>query len=307
MIVEKNEAPEHLSDIDRYIKNNWSPIYDDKDAIDFVRSHLKSLIDNDYVNSLSAYNTFVPPRLVNAAKIGNVSPFFGAGVSIAAGIPTWNGLLKNLGVSEELVKEPNLEHDPLTLAELLAHEVGYLELQKQLRAYMESVTTPSIAHYMLAQLSQGVYITTNYDTLFEIAWKKVNHGSHEPMVITNDADFNRYGLDPLKLEPIDDNIILLKIHGCASRYDEELILTRSQYRKHYRTNKLLFESVTELMLQKHILFVGFSHKDPEITRLVDDAIHEYEKNGNKVPEYYETFAQRGEYSPLNPEAVFLNL
>ncbi len=86
--------------------------------------------------------------------------------------------------------------------------------------------------------------------------------------------------------------------------DEEMILTRSQYRRHYRTNTQLFDAVRDLMLQKHMLFIGFSHRDPEITRLVDDAIYKYENNNTQAPEYYslqfdmkektpEVFAARG--------------
>ena len=304
MIVDQHEEPEHLADIRDYISNDWAPLFENRKNIDNVLKYLDDLKNKDFENSLKSYKTFVPPRLVAAAKLGNVTPFFGAGVSIAAGIPTWAGLLQKLGVSDDLAQEPNLEHDPLTLAELLAHEIGYLELQKELRALMVAHTTPSIVHYLLAQLSQGVYVTTNYDTLFETAWKKLNEHPHEPMVVTTDSDFSKYSLDPKALSPENGNIVLLKIHGCASRHDEELILTRSQYRRHYRTNTVLFDAVRDLMLQKHMLFMGFSHRDPEITRLVDDAIHKYENSNSKAPEYYslqfdmkektpEVFAARG--------------
>lgn len=305
MIVSSLEEPEHLSNIKDYMTKDWKPLFEKGSSIDSLLKHIDGLEkDGGYESSLKSYKTFLPPRLISAAKEGKVSPFFGAGVSIAAGIPTWGGLLSKLGVTEELANEPNLEHDPLTLAELLAHEIGYLELQKELRKLMSAHVTPSIVHYLLAQLSQGVYVTTNYDTLFESAWKVINNNK-EPMVITTDSDFVKYGLEPKQLLPKDGNIVLLKIHGCASRQDEELILTRSQYRRHYRTNIVLFEAVRNLMLHNHMLFLGFSHSDPEITRLVDDVIHEYERNTKiKAPEYYslqfdmkektpEVFAARG--------------
>lgn len=304
MIVTQNNKPEHLHEIRDAIENAWKPVVESTDSIDSVIKHVDYLVSKDFETSLLGFKTFIPPRLIFASKVGNVAPFFGAGVSIAAGIPTWAKLLEKLGVSEDLAQEPNLDNDPLTLAELLAHEIGFLELQRELRNLMVATTIPSIVHYLLAQLSQGVYVTTNYDTLFELAWKKLNVGCGEPIVITTDADFTRFGIKPNKIEPIDDRVIILKLHGCASRHDEELILTRSQYRRHYRTNTVLFEAVRELMLQKHMLFIGFSHRDPEITRLVDDAIHKYEKSNTQAPEYYslqfdmkektpEVFAARG--------------
>ena len=303
VIVSSVDKPIHFADIRDSIRHEWTTISESADSIESILKHTEALIFNDYENLLKGFKTFIPPRLVSAAKTGNMAPFFGAGVSIAAGIPTWSKLLEKLGVSEDLAQEPNLENDPLTLAELLAHEIGFLELQRELRRLMTSAIVPSIVHYLLAQLSQGVYITTNYDTLFEIAWKKINNGT-EPIVITTDADFTHYGINPKKIEPIDQRAIILKIHGCASKVDEEMILTRSQYRRHYRTNILLFDAVRDLMLQKHMLFIGFSHRDPEITRLVDDAIYKYENNNTHAPEYYslqfdmkektpEVFAARG--------------
>ncbi|MEI7748715.1 MAG: SIR2 family protein [Chlorobiaceae bacterium] len=303
MIVSSIDKPEHLADIRDSISTDWTTIAESADSVESILKHTTGLLSSNYEDRLKGFKTFIPPRLVSAAKIGNVAPFFGAGVSIAAGIPTWSKLLEKLGVSEDLAQEPNLENDPLTLAELLAHEIGFLELQRELRTLMNSATIPSIVHYLLAQLSQGVYITTNYDTLFEVAWKKINGGT-EPIVITTDADFTFYGINPKRVEPIDDRTIILKIHGCASKDDEEMILTRSQYRRHYRTNTQLFDAVRDLMLQKHMLFIGFSHRDPEITRLVDDAIYKYENNNTQAPEYYslqfdmkektpEVFAARG--------------
>jgi len=303
MIVNYIDTPVHLADIRDSIDTDWTVISESRDSIDSIIKYTDGLLASGHEGHLKGFKTFIPPRLVTAAKAGNMSPFFGAGVSIAAGIPTWSKLLEKLGVPEDLAQEPNLENDPLTLAELLAHEIGFFELQGELRTLMNATTVPSIVHYLLAQLSQGVYVTTNYDTLFEVAWKKVNDGT-EPIVVTTDTDFTLHGIDPKKIEPIDDRAIVLKIHGCASKDDEEMILTRSQYRRHYRTNTLLFGAVRDLMLQKHMLFIGFSHRDPEITRLVDDAIHKYEINKTQAPEYYslqfdmkektpEVFAARG--------------
>jgi len=314
MIVKENEEfPESLEDIRKYMDEDWGDLIENQDSATYLINHLKALKSQDYENSLKGYKTFLPPRLVRAAKIGNLSPFFGAGVSIAANIPTWSALLQKLGVSDELIQEPNLENDPLTLAELLSHEVGSHELQKALRRLMKTHSTPSIVHYLLAQLSQGVYVTTNYDTLFEKAWKAINDDK-EPIVITTDSDFNKYNLDHNSIEAVDGRAIVLKIHGCANKGDEELILTRSQYRRHYRTNTVLFDAVRTLMLNKHMLFVGFGHRDPEITRLVDDSIHKYETAGGKAPEYYslqfdmkektpEVFAARGMLALKSPVSL----
>ena len=124
---------------------------------------------------------------------------------------------------------------------------------------------------LVAALRLPVYITTNYDVLFEKAWKFVN-GKEIP-VIVNSADLDR----PDVQRAIDDGTgVLFKIHGCASRRDEYLILTRRDYRRHYRLNSDFFAKLKDIIRIRHTLFLGFSHTDPEVSRLVEDTIYEYE-------------------------------
>lgn len=275
MIVGGGVAPFHLEDVlDRL--NAWAPIAESDGARSYLEDYIKQIAAGDHGTNLRAYRTFLPPRLVSAAKEGRLVTFFGAGLSVAAGVPTWNALLDRLGLVPELKTEPHLAHDPLTLAELLAHEIGNLALQDQLRAAMRKASRPTIAHLLLVQLSQPVYVTTNYDALFEEAWHIV-HGSGEgPVVLTNDSDFARNAVDPDNLQPLGNRPLLIKIHGCARRESEEMILTRSQYRRHYRSNEVLFKAIRDILRRRHTLFLGFGHRDPEITRLVEDVIHAYE-------------------------------
>lgn len=275
---------------------------DNTEAVRYVVAYAQALLTTDHRASLDGFRTFLPPRLVSAGKTGSLVPFFGSGISVSAGVPTWQGLLERLGVSPELSKEPQLENDPLTTAELLAHEIGASELQRELRRVMLRPRTPTLVHHLLAQLCQPVYVTSNYDRLFEIAWATV-HGGSEPFVVTTDSDFARHGLDPNDPQARDDRPILLKIHGCAKRDEEQLILTRSQYRRHYRSNTRLFDALKKLLFSRHTLFLGFGHRDPEITRLVEDVIHKYETQGGSPALYSlqfdmkertpEVFAARG--------------
>ncbi|MDD5095764.1 MAG: hypothetical protein PHV74_15530, partial [Dehalococcoidia bacterium] len=66
------------------------------------------------------FKSFWPPRIVQAYQNNHVATFFGAGLSFGAGLPGWNDLLLQLGADGALVGDPDLSHDPLTLAELAA-------------------------------------------------------------------------------------------------------------------------------------------------------------------------------------------
>ena len=171
---------------------------------------LEKLKASPYRTDLRAFSTFLPPRLVDAAKEGGCVPFFGAGISAEAGVPLWWDLLSRLGIQSELVAEPELEHDPLTAAELLASRIGMPALDDAIRKSLERARTPTLSHYLLAALKQDVYVTTNYDPLFEIAWEHLH--KTEPRVITTDADLTIHGIAG-SFAKDEGRPIVFKIHG----------------------------------------------------------------------------------------------
>lgn len=265
----------------------------------------RNLAAGRYESRLDAFATFLPPRLVRAAKERCCVTFFGAGISAEAGIPLWWDLLARLGVARDLVNEPELADDPLTAAEVLAHQIGMPSLDEALRGAIKKATRPTFAHFLLAQLYQDVYITTNYDCLFETAWEHL-HGVR-PKVVTTDADLKDLDLTRPLCKTADDAPIVFKLHGSVHIAEEELILTRGQYRRHYRSNRQMFECIRGLLGSANTFFLGFGHRDPEITRLVEDVIHSFElrdDSDTRRPAFYslqfnmrertpEIFAARG--------------
>ncbi len=306
MIISFDSDPIHLSSLIKDDIKSWQPVSENAEAVDYILRYAFELEKNGHKSDLRSFKTFLPPRLISAAKNGRLVVFFGSGISVGAGVPTWGSLLEKLGVTQDFANEPYLENDPLTMAELIAHEIGNEQLQRELRLVMKKARTPTLVHYLLARLSQPVYITTNYDFLFELAWETV-HPKEKPIVVTNDADLVKNGIDPNSLSHKDGLPVLLKVHGCADRDSEEMILTRSQYRRHYRSNTKLFEAVCKSLESKHTFFLGFGHRDPEISRLVEDVIYRFESHrhtGQQNPAIYslqfdmkektpEVFAARG--------------
>lgn len=233
--------------------------------------------------SWSHYRNFWPPAVIRALRTGDLILFMGAGVSAGSNLPAWTELLeKRLGIPAEFVADDYLKNDNLTLGEIAARRLGREQLQTSLRGiYNSPGAEPTLVHYALAALELSTYVTTNYDGLFEKAWERL-HG--RPLTVISTAT------DAL-LHAGNDNK-LYKIHGSAERVDELLVLTRSDYRRHYRANEQLFDELKNLMATKSTLFTGFSHTDPEVARLIDDIIYTYERelehaaDGSKAPEFY---------------------
>jgi hypothetical protein len=284
-----------------------------EEIVEYIREIDSKLQKDDA--SWQDFTTFWPPRCINALRQHQGTIFFGAGLSLACGIPPWNRLLsENFGLDKSLTDDEELAHDPLTMAELASQYKGSEALQEILRRIMSESHKFSINHAALAAVRCPVYITTNYDCLFEAAWEKINPSKLE--VVTNDADLLTKSHRDAESN---GNSILFKIHGSCDRIDEYMILTRRDYRFHYRQNAKLFQKIRTLLRERHTIFVGFSHKDPEVSRLVEDAIYDYEKeNPTKLlsdtrPQFYslqfgmsshtpEIFAARGIVA-LQPPAI----
>lgn len=221
------------------------------------------------------FEAFWPPRYVEALIGGDAIVFFGSGISLPCGIPTWGRLLtENLGLDKSIAEDEELTSDPLTTAELASQHLGSEKLQDVLRRIMNRPKEYSVNHAALCAVRCPVYVTTNYDRLFEKAWADINP-TIPLVVVTSDAELST---TDFKEAIAGGGTVLFKIHGSADRLDEHMILTRRDYRFHYRVNRPMFDTVRGFLETKHTLFVGFGHRDPEISRLIDDAIHEYEKH-----------------------------
>jgi hypothetical protein len=265
-----------------------------------VLEHASNYISGDLANRLiqadpwASLSMLWPPRLIAATGERKLAAFFGAGMSLAAGAPSWGDLLtKYFRLSEEVLQDRELGDDPLTLAQLAAEQIGYDRVQQILREVMGSYSKPTAGHVLLATLNLPFYLTTNYDGLFEAAWAAVFPSKPLAAVIVNDLDLSG-GLD-LQQVVGSGGSVLFKIHGCVKREKEQLILTRRDYRTHYRANERFFTEVRRLLHDYHVLFLGFSHKDPEVSRLVEDVIYDYERD------------VRGAAAPTPPPPHFYSL
>lgn len=252
------------------MKTRLEPVLDRKDPTHHVfHERLKQLESSrPSGGSWTHYRNFWPPAVLEALRSDMLVVFMGAGVSVASKLPSWRDLLEQkLGVPAAFLADDYLKSDNLTLGEISARLLGREQLQHSLRTiYNSGGADPTLIHYSLAALELPIYITTNYDDLFEKAWRKIY--GREISVICNDSDAARYQ---------DEDNKIYKIHGSAARTDEMLVLTRSDYRQHYRINEKMFDEVRQWLGRNPTLFTGFSHTDPEVGRLIDDVIFEFER------------------------------
>ena len=107
----------------------------------------------------------------------------------------------------------------------------------------------SITHGLLAGLPTSAVVTTNYDRLFETAWRAADKA---------------FSVLPYETQPSDR--FILKLHGDIHR-PEDIVLTRSQMLDVREQRKALSGIVQTMLLTKHLLFVGFSLQDPNFSEV----------------------------------------
>ena len=200
--------------------------------------------------------------LAQRADQGKLVLFLGAGVGMSAGLPSWEGLLA--AVAERLDDAPtrhegfgrlSVEDQASLLERSLARRDGERSLGKLVAELLKERTHPSLMHFLLAALPASETITTNYDRLFETAYAS----GARPRALSVLPDALNPGADAW----------LLKLHGCIG-HPEQIVLTRADYLRYEHRRGALAGIVQAMLLTKHMLFVGFSLRDGNFHRIVDE-------------------------------------
>ena len=187
---------------------------------------------------------------------GKVSIFVGAGVSAAAGLPTWAALLHELNQTGDGAKFEGLDDlDPRDQAVLLERAAQRDGDQSGFLGHVADRLTAdryALAHGLITSLPVTELITTNFDELLEMA-----------------ARSDGRDLSVIPFTPAEADRWLLKLHGTASE-PESLVFTRSGYLEAPRQRSALFGLVRARMLTRHMLFVGYSLSDEDFHEVVHD-------------------------------------
>lgn len=181
--------------------------------------------------------------------------FVGAGVSQAAGYPSWNGLLHDIG--EELGVSSNDVQDLAALAQWSIESSGNRSrIQRVIRDEIAPDHPIPESLKIIARLPTRHIWTTNYDRLVERAFAEIRR----PLdVISAAAD--------LASRPRPGAARLYKMHGSVDRLND-LVISTDDYEL-FRTRRGAFLPLLQAQLTSmSMLFVGLSFADPNVRHVL---------------------------------------
>lgn len=210
----------------------------------------------------------IPIELLDAFKKNKAGIYIGAGVSVGAGLPSWEGLLRAMIEFTESVSvlSSSKERD---LKELATDSDKFLLLAEEIKeilgpdffkfislTFKEHAPPPGDLHKEIVKIPAKFTITTNYDNLLERAYAVVFSDIPNTYTFRDSSDII-YNL-------FNDRFFILKAHGDASKAHQGIILTEQDYRGILYKEPGYKSIVENLFASNSILFIGSSLSDPEL-------------------------------------------
>ena len=235
----------------------------------------------------------LPEELVREHEDGRVLFFCGAGISVEAGLPTFDGLVKQV---EEALRDRvgcrynQVVDSPEDFLHLLEQELdNSLDVRQAVAGVLGKEIRSDYPHHKsvlkLARSADGKIrvVTTNFDSLFDFAKKDLGLGQ-----------IKEYRAPYLPYSSKWDGIVYL--HGKIVTNEPEdltnLILTSADFGKAYITEGIVARFVIKLLQHYTICFVGYSANDKVVKYLLDSWAAE--KRHFKTPRKMYAFADYNE-------------
>ncbi len=225
-------------------------------------------IENDRLKQIMEQNISYLDNIAEQMKLGYVSVFAGAGLSIESGYVDWKRLLAPL--CKQMRLDANV--DLTELAQYYKNQYGRQGLNDVVFNEFAKIPQSNKNVSWLARLPIKEYWTTNYDDVLE---RTIGEQGRVVETIINQESFKYH--DPKR------DVVVYKMHG-DKRYPDDVVLTREDYQR-YDDNRQLFTKLLSVeLVSRTFLFIGFSFNDPNLERIL--SIAKSSLNSRTLPRHY---------------------
>ena len=198
----------------------------------------------------------IKANLIDAVKNRQAVLFAGAGISWKA--IGFGGLYVRDQPGMQIKRDyPSYDYESRSVEDLCDEYAALndrIALVDRLAALIPQDKTPQESHVASVKTFRFI-VTTNWDLLFEAAYRKINQ---HYQVLSQDADAPLFSYDQHNL---------LKIHGSAD-HPVSLVATTDDYENYAETHARLLDKVAELLQNNTVLFVGYGLRDEHVRHLL---------------------------------------
>ena len=202
----------------------------------------------------------LPNELRRDIVLSRSVPIIGAGFSSNAELPRdlkmplWNELGKHFA---ESISRDYPFSTPVDALSAYEQQFTRTKLIEELHSELHIVEAkPSVAHLAFARVPFDIVITTNFDFLLERAYEVSQYNTCTPVIEESQLSVN-FGERTTKL---------LKIHGDL-HHPNNLVATEDDYDSFIDKYPLLSTYISNLLISRTPLFIGYSLDDPDFRQL----------------------------------------
>lgn len=198
-------------------------------------------------------------EIANQFYKGKADLFVGSGISSESGLPGWYALLQPL--AKEIGIEIEKDDDLPEIAQYIVNAyIGNKSvLLRHIQRELKQKWKLNKFHYGIRQIKLSTIWTTNFDGLLENCFSDMLLD-----IKISDADIPKYVYD--------SKVEIIKLHGCINHSaPDDIVITNDDYADFFVKRPATAQRLTNDLLQKTFLFIGYSYNDPNIRNIMTTA------------------------------------
>jgi tetratricopeptide (TPR) repeat protein len=211
----------------------------------------------------------LPLPLRHSLELGDCVLFLGAGIGHHMTRSDGKRLPDASELARELVSHFSLDTDSEDLskvAELLEIRKRKDDLEDFIRKSFSDIVPDDAIRWLCSRRWRAIF-TTNYDRGIERAYEMVSDPPQVPKSITGTSDLVH--CDTRFEVPI------YHIHGAIFGANQHLIISQTDYTRFREKRRMLFELLKKEFATATLLYVGYSHRDPNWALLLNEIAEEF--------------------------------
>lgn len=228
----------------------------------------KEKLEEDKLKQIMEQNISYLDKIAEQMKLGYLSVFAGAGLSVASGYVDWKSLLEPLCKQMRL----NINKDLTEIAQYYKNQYGRQGLNDIVFNEFAKMPKNNENVTWLTKLPIKEYWTTNYDDVIEQEIEK--RGKVVEKIIDQES---------FKYHDPEREVVIYKMHG-DKRYPDDVVLTKEDYQTYDEKRKLFTKLLSVELVRRTFVFIGFSFNDPNLERIL--SIAKNTLNSKSLPKHY---------------------